>query len=297
LNSEFNKRRRAGYQEGFISIVVNTLLFIIKYYVGVISNSIAVIADSIHTLSDTATSLILIISYRYASKPADEEHPFGHGRFELLGSLVIGVLLGVAGFEFGFSSIEKLLSKETLVYSDLLVLVLITSTLTKGLLTLWPGRLGVKTESELVKADAWHHLTDTFATGLLAITIFIGRDYWWIDGVLGLLVSAIIIYTAWEISSRAGMELLGRGPTPSEIAELKQVIQSEFPMVSNIHHIHFHRYGDHVEVTLHVELPGGMSLKEAHDIASKIESTIREKFKYEPTVHVEPSGDSSGEDE
>ncbi|MEM4490658.1 MAG: cation diffusion facilitator family transporter [Desulfurococcaceae archaeon] len=286
-HSDISIRRKSAYIEGIVSVMANTILFFFKYYVGLIYNSIAVIADAFHTLSDSLTSIILILSYVVTRKPPDHEHPFGHGRAEFIGGLIIGVLLAMVGYEFTTRSIDKLINKLTLTFSYVLIVVLVVSTLIKLLLSLWAYHLGEKAGSQPIKADAWHHVSDSLATGILAIAIFLGRNFWWIDGVLGLVVSGIIFLTSAKIIYDASSELLGRAPVKSELEALEKVIREEFPEVKRLHHVHFHRYGDHVEVTFHVELPGNISLKEAHEIATRIENTVRRKLKYEATIHVE----------
>lgn len=286
-HSDISIRRKSAYIEGIVSVVVNTILFFFKYYVGLIYNSIAVIADAFHTLSDSLTSIILILGYVVTRKPPDHEHPFGHGRAEFIGGLIIGVLLAMVGYDFTTRSIDKLINKLTLTFSYVLIVVLVVSTLIKLLLSLWAYNLGEKAGSQPIKADAWHHVSDSLATGILAIAIFLGRNFWWIDGVLGLVVSGIIFLTSAKIIYDASSELLGRAPVKSELEALEKVIREEFPEVKRLHHVHFHRYGDHVEVTFHVELPGNISLKEAHEIATRIENTVRRKLKYEATIHVE----------
>lgn len=288
VDSRIRDRREAGLVEGTVSVIFNTILFVSKWYLGIVYYSVAVLADAIHTLSDSLTSIVLILSMKLASKPPDREHPFGHGRAEQVGELIIGVLLGVVGVEFAQRSYSKLVSRETLIYSDILVYSLIVFTIIKLLLGIWAYRLGHKWSSNAIVADAWHHLSDMLATLLLAFAIYFGREYWWLDGVLGLVVSGLIIYVGIEISWDATSELLGKAPSPSEIRDLTTLIESIFPEVKHIHHIHYHRYGDHVEITLHVRLPGEMSLRNAHEIASKIEKLIRERYGYEVTVHVEP---------
>ncbi|MEM4006014.1 MAG: cation diffusion facilitator family transporter [Desulfurococcaceae archaeon] len=286
-HSDISIRRKSAYIEGIVSVVVNTILFFFKYYVGLIYNSIAVIADAFHTLSDSLTSIILILGYVVTRKPPDHEHPFGHGRAEFIGGLIIGVLLAMVGYDFTTRSIDKLINKLTLTFSYVLIVVLVVSTLIKLLLSLWAYHLGEKAGSQPIKADAWHHVSDSLATGILAIAIFLGRNFWWIDGVLGLVVSGIIFLTSAKIIYDASSELLGKAPVKSELEALEKVIREEFPEVKRLHHVHFHRYGDHVEVTFHVELPGNISLKEAHEIATRIENTVRRKLKYEATIHVE----------
>ncbi|WP_434731810.1 cation diffusion facilitator family transporter [Thermogladius sp. KZ2Tp1] len=283
-------RKRAGYLEGVVSIVVNTVLFVVKYYYGVLFNSIAVIADSVHTLSDSLTSVVVVVGFRVAYIKPDEEHPFGHGRAEEVAAIIIGVLLCVVGYEFAVSSYNKLVSRETLVYSLTLVLVLLVSAVIKEVLAMWAFRLGEKFNSESIRGDAWHHRSDAIATGLLALAILTaGGTYWWVDGVMGLVVSAFIVVTGGKIVLDASSVLLGRAPSREEVEEIVSVVKKVSPKVQSVHHIHVHKYGEHTEVTLHVHLPDDMSLSEAHEIATLIEEVLRKELGYEATVHVEPA--------
>ncbi|MEM2006015.1 MAG: cation diffusion facilitator family transporter [Sulfolobales archaeon] len=291
MSSSWVLKKRAAYLEGFISTLVNLALFLVKYFVGIVFNSVAIVADAFHTLSDSLTSIVLVAGYRVADKPADREHPFGHGRAETVGGLIIGVLLSVVAYSFTVSSYEKLLTAVPLEYSDILIVVLIASTIFKAALGLWAYRLGGKHESQPIVADAWHHASDAIATALLAVAIYVGKDYWWLDAVLGIAVSALIFITAAKIVYESSSELLGRSPSRIELDRLVEAVREAYPAVKRVHHIHFHKYGNHIEVTLHIELPGGTPLREAHEVATKIENAVRSKLGYETTVHVEPGGE------
>jgi len=281
-------RKVAGFKEGLASIFINIALFVIKFYFGLIHNSIAVVADAIHTLSDAGTSVVVLISFWIAYKPPDRGHPFGHGRAEQIGAVIVGTLLGVAGFEFLMSSYEKLSSREALTFSWFLVGILLLSSLIKELLARWAFRLGGSYESRSIVGDAWHHRSDAIATALLALGILVGADYWWIDGVLGVIVSLIIVYTSIKIILEASRELLGSEPTRHEEELLIDLAREVSPLIEDVHHIHIHKYGDHIEASLHIKLPSTMKLEEAHEIATKLESKIKDKLGWEATVHPEP---------
>lgn len=281
-------RRTAGFIEGFVSIFVNIILFVLKYYLGLIHNSIAVMADAIHTLSDAGTSVVVVIGFWIAYRPPDEEHPFGHGRAEQISAVIIGTLLGVAGFEFLMSSYEKLISMEALTFSWVLVGVLLFSSVIKELLARWALRLGKSYESRSIVGDAWHHRSDALATVLLALGVLIGAEYWWVDGFLGMLVSLIIIYTSIKMVLESSKDLLGSKPTKYEKDLLISLAREVSPLIKNVHHVHIHKYGDHVEASLHIKLPKTMSLEEAHEIATKLENKIKNTLGWEVTVHPEP---------
>ncbi|MFN3268828.1 MAG: cation diffusion facilitator family transporter [Zestosphaera sp.] len=281
-------RRTAGFTEGFVSILVNIILFVLKYYLGLVHNSIAVMADAIHTLSDAGTSVVVVIGFWIAYRPPDEEHPFGHGRAEQISAVIIGTLLGVAGFEFLMSSYEKLISMEALTFSWVLVGVLLFSSVIKELLARWALRLGKSYESRSIVGDAWHHRSDALATVLLALGVLIGAEYWWVDGFLGTLVSLIIIYTSIKMVLESSKDLLGSKPTKHEKDLLISLAREVSPLIENVHHVHIHKYGDHVEASLHIKLPKTMSLEEAHEIATKLENKIKNTLGWEVTVHPEP---------
>jgi|YelNatPaOPRAMG01_1025707.scaffolds.fasta_scaffold01579_2 cation diffusion facilitator family transporter len=282
------ERKVAGFKEGLVSIFVNVVLFVIKFYLGLIHNSIAVVADAVHTLSDAGTSVVVVISFWIAYKPPDKGHPFGHGRAEQIGAVIVGTLLGVAGFEFLMSSYEKLSSREALTFSWFLVGVLLFSSLVKELLARWAFRLGGSYESRSIVGDAWHHRSDAIATTLLALGILVGADYWWVDGVLGIIVSLVIVYTSIKIILETSRELLGSEPTRREEELLIDLAREVSPLIEDVHHIHIHKYGDHVEASLHIKLPNTMKLEEAHEIATKLENRIKDRLGWEATVHPEP---------
>lgn len=284
--SKWKLKKKAAYVEGFYSILFNTMLFFFKYYFGTLFNSIAVTADSFHSLSDSLTSIVLVVGYKIADKPPDKEHPYGHGRAEFVIALVIGVFLGVVAYDYVIKSYEKLVSGEAFEFSLTLLLVLWFSLIVKLGLTLWAYNLGNKYHSQPIKADAWHHASDAIASGLLVLAMYLGRDCWWIDGVLGIVVSLLIFATAAKILYDASNELLGRAPAKREFDKLLAIIRESY--LGEVHHVHFHKYGKHIEVTLHIHLPGCMTLREAHEVATRIENKIRERLGYEATVHIEP---------
>lgn len=282
-------RVRAGYTEGVVSIIVNSALFTIKLYFGVLYNSVAVIADAVHTLSDSLTSLVVIIGFRVASKKPDSEHPFGHGRAELVAALIIGAALGFTAFELGVESFKKLQEASSLLFSPVLVLVLVASSIVKEALARWALKLADKYGSQSIRSDAWHHRSDALVSGVLAVAVLIGREYWWFDGLAGLVLSLYILYTAIKLVLEPSSELIGRAPGEDVIRSIERVARSASPLVLGVHHVHVHRYGDHVEVTLHIDLPDEITLEEAHRVATLVEERIRSELGYEATVHAEPA--------
>ncbi|MEM0362056.1 MAG: cation diffusion facilitator family transporter [Sulfolobales archaeon] len=282
-------RKEAGYKEGVVSVIVNLSLFILKYVLGITYNSVAVIADAIHTLSDALTSGVVVLSFWIAYKPADKEHPFGHGRAEHVGSIIIGTLLFVAGYELLLTSFNKLMMRESLTFNLGLVAVMFLSATIKEILTRWSLRLGHQYGADILVSDAWHHRTDAVASLLVGLGVVVGEKLWWVDGVLGLGVSFLIIYIAFKLVVTTSKEFLGHSPSPTLENDVRKVISSISEKVSDVHHMHIHKYGEHVEVTLHIRLPPNTPLSEAHRIATQIEKELKDRYSWEVTVHVEPA--------
>lgn len=283
------RRKAAGYLEGYVSIAVNTVLFLVKYVVGTAHNSIAIVADSVHTLSDSLTSAVVVVGFWLAYRPADSEHPLGHGRAEALATVIIATLLLVVGLEMGQRSLDKIASGESLIFSWTIVALLAVSAVVKEAMAQWSMWLGRKYRAQTLIADAWHHRADAAASALLAISISVGRDVRYLDGVLGLVLTFFILYTAINLVVGGSRELLGRGPTEEELSRIRDIAYNVSNKVTDVHHIHVHRYGNHIEVTLHVRLDGSVSLEEAHRISTEVENAIRRELGWEATVHPEPA--------
>jgi cation diffusion facilitator family transporter len=281
-------KKRIGYLEGVVSSVVNTALFGFKLWVGVANDSVAMQADAWHTLSDTLTSVVVIVGFWIASRPADKEHPYGHGRAELVASVVIGTLLVVVGFTFGVDSIERLRNHQTASFTLFAIVVFVISVLCKEALAQFAYRLGKRINSTALKADGWHHRSDAIASALIVVGALLGRYFWWIDGVLGLGVSALIGYAAVTIIWENTKAIMGE-PLPSATKdEIIALVSGLAGDVSDIHHFHFHKYGDHAELTFHIRVKKSMNVERSHELTSRIEAAVKDKYGYDATIHIEP---------
>ena len=282
------KKSNLAITEGWLSICGNIILFILKYLAGLATGSVAIIADAWHTLSDSLTSIVVIIGAKYVAKPADEKHPFGHGRAELIASVIIGAMLGIAGFNFIIDGIEKFLHQEQVTYNLFAIIIVALSVLTKELMaqfSFWAYR---KTGSNSLKADGWHHRSDAITSALLLVGIFLGRFLPWLDALLGIAISVLIMVTAVMIIREGINKLLGEQPDAELLDRIRQIIHSVYPARSNSHHFHLHSYGLHQELTFHMEFNGSMSIEEGHRIITVIEKKILEQLHIETTIHLEP---------
>ena len=276
-----------AYLEGWMSITINSLLFVLKYWAGIATGSIAIIADAWHTLSDSLTSCVIIAGTKFSSKPADKEHPFGHGRTELICSMIIGIFLFLIAFNFVIGSIEKLKNHEAVFFGRFAIIVIIISIVLKELLAQYSFWAGKKTKIRSLKAEAWHHRSDALSSLVILVGIFFNRYFWWIDGILGIVVALLIAFTAYQILKETISNLLGEKPDDELVKKLHEIC---FRIVNRslfIHHIHIHRYGHHSELTFHIKLPGEMKLGEIHDISLKIEKEIKEILNMESTIHTD----------
>jgi cation diffusion facilitator family transporter len=288
MNAHHLHKSNLSIKAGWVSIVVNIFLFAIKYWAGIISGSVAIIADAWHTLSDSLSSIFLILGIHLANKPADKDHPFGHGRNELITSILIGSLLALVSYNFFVESIERLQNKESAIYGQIAIIVTIASILFKEGLAQYSFYIGRKTNSLAVKADGWHHRSDAISSVAILIGIIIGRFYWWIDGVMGIIVSLFILYTAYKIIRSSSNTILGEKPSKKLIDDIKSIANQAAEREVHSHHIHLHNYINHKELTVHIYLPNEMTVSESHQITNAIEESLSNKLDMESTIHVEP---------
>ena len=283
-----DKKQRYGYLEGIIGIVANLILFGLKYWVGIISGSLALIADAWHTLSDSASSIIVVGSVKLSSRKADDKHPFGHGRYQQIASLFIALLLGIVAYEFLTASVEKFRQHESTQFGTLAIAVTALSVLVKEGLAQYAYWAYRKTGFETLKVDGWHHRSDALSSGVVLIGILLGNRLWWMDSVLGFLICLLLFYAVYEIVKNSVGKLLGERPDDQLIEKVKQVIQQVSDKEICPHHFHLHSYGDHRELTFHIMLSGEMDINSGHEIATTIEEALREEMNIETTIHVQP---------
>lgn len=283
-----DKKNRYGYQEGIIGIIANLVLFGLKYWVGIITGSLALIADAWHTLSDSASSVIVVGSVKLSSRKADTRHPFGHGRYQQIASLFIALLLGIIAYEFLMSSVEKFRLHESTQFGILAIVVTACSVLVKEGMAQYAYWAYRKTGFETLKADGWHHRSDALSSGLVLIGILLGNRFWWMDSVLGILISLLLFYAVFEIVKHSVDKLLGEQPDDQLIKEVVQQIQKVSDKEICPHHFHLHTYGDHRELTFHIMLKGDLDISSGHQIATEIEIAIRKEMGIEATIHLEP---------
>jgi cation diffusion facilitator family transporter len=283
-----DQHSKLGYREGLVSVILNLLLFVLKYYAGIASASLALIADAWHTLSDSLTSLVVIFGIKLSSKKPDKEHPFGHGRWEQISALIIAILLALIGVEFMKDAIAKLRGHEAADFGWLAYLATVASIVLKEGLARYAFYIARKTGNAAVKADGWHHRSDALSSLMVLAGLFLSPYFWWIDSVLGMLISFMLFYAAYGIIREAVNKILGEEPSEEVIGKVEQIVKAEMGNVAYPHHYHIHHYGDHIEFTFHIKVPGEETVEEAHRKATLIEMQIKTELKIDATIHIEP---------
>jgi len=286
--NDLKVRSRYGTLEGWTSIVINLLLFVVKIVLGLSIRSVSLIADAVHTLADSGTSAVVIIGFKIARKPSDKEHPFGHGRMESVAALVVSVLLFMAGAELLEKSIHAIIKPHSSTAPTGVILVLLATIVVKELMSRFSYQLGDIIDSQALKADALHHRSDVIATALVVVALIAMRfGYNNIDGIMGVGVSLIIFYSAFSIAKEAVNPLLGEAPSKEAIKEIENLAKAH-EGVLGVHDIIFHKYGQTSVISLHIEVSDNGSVSKLHALAEQVEDTITQKIPGMAVVHVDP---------
>ncbi|MCP4649004.1 MAG: cation transporter [PVC group bacterium] len=280
-------RARYGYLEGWVSVSVNFLLFTAKIIIGVISGSISIIADAMHTVSDVATSGVVIWGFKIAEKPADKEHPFGHGRMENIAALIVAVLVCVVGLEILQEASVRIVHPSEVKTNGVMLLILIISALAKEWLARFSFTLAKRIDSPILNADGWHHRGDAVST-ILVIGAVIGAMFklFILDAVFGIMVAGYIIYTGFRIVRESIVYLLGKR-ADDQLYNKIYMIAEAVDGVEGVHDIVVHDYGTHKAISLHVEVARGLDSENAHRIATTVETRLAKKIISSPIVHID----------
>jgi len=288
VNAITMKKTNAGYLEGIISIIFNLILFALKLWAGIISGSVALVADAWHTLSDSASSVFLIIGTKLSRKKPDNLHPFGHGRWEYVISIFIGFLLGIIAYEILKESIVQFTEGESANFGTIAIVVTILSILIKEGLAQYAFYLGKKTNNIAIKADGWHHRSDALSSVIVLIGIFLKNYFWWIDSVLGIIISLMLFYAVYKILQDSITKILGESPNKELLDKIKLIIDKVSEKDLHPHHFHLHNYVTHTELTFHINMDKHTSVDESHKLTVLIQKRIKNELHIESTIHVDP---------
>ena len=281
-------RQKYGTLSSIVGIICNVLLFLIKYAMGTLSHSISIVSDAFNNLSDCAGCLVTLLGYKMASKPADKNHPFGHGRMEYLTSLIIALIIFV-GIELLKNSVEKIINPVEIRFSFAVLFSLVFSIAVKLWMAVFNAELGKKINSSVLTATAKDSKSDVIATSatLIALicSLFTALP---VDGVMGLLVSVFILKSGYDIVKDTVDELLGKPADPEIINHIKEYVLKNDKIIG-IHDLIIHSYGPGNMIgSCHVEVKSNESFTEVHDIVDSIEREIHNNLNILMTIHMDP---------
>lgn len=291
-------REKQIFRTTLVGSVANLLLVVFKFVAGIVGHSAAMVADAVHSLSDFITDIIVVIFVAISGKPEDEDHDYGHGKYETLATAVIGIILffvGVGILISGIKAIVGTLQGEPLQTPSLLALIAaVISIVVKEVLYHYTVKRGKALGSSSVVANAWHHRSDALSSIGTAIgiggAIFLGEQWRILDPIAAVIVSLFIIKVAVELFKPCIEELLERS-LPAEMEQKILDIILSTPQVSSPHHLRTRRIGSYIAIEVHIRMDGQTSLSEAHQVASDIERRLKAEFG-ESThigIHMEPT--------
>ena len=282
-------RQSYGVLGGSVGIFLNILLFIFKLCAGMISASVAIIADALNNLSDALSSIITLIGFKMSGKPADRQHPFGHGRIEYISALLVSIAILLMGFELVRTSFDKIMNAEPIVFTAVSVVILIVSILTKTWMYFFNRKIGKKIASQSMIATAKDSLSDSIATTAVLVGILISYfTGYTIDGYIGLVVSAFILWTGYQTVRDSLTPLLGEAPEPALVDGIEQCVLSHEGILG-IHDLIIHNYGPtRFMLSLHAEISADEDVIKMHDTIDLIEKELQAKYKCDAVIHMDP---------
>lgn len=278
-----------GILSGVVGILLNAVICLMKFIVGFASGSIAITADAVNNLSDAGSSAVTLFGFKISNKPADKEHPFGHGRVEYITSLIVSFIVLFMSFELAISSFEKIFDPQPVKYSTVSVVILCVSILGKIWLAFFNNKLGKKIDSSAMRAVVKDSLGDIAATSVTLIALVLSKytDIN-IDGYLGIFVSLFVFWAGFSILKEATGTLLGKPPTPEFVKDLQDKILS-YDGVLGIHDLMLHDYGPgRLFGSVHVEVASDVDVSISHDIIDNIEKEIFENLGVLLVIHMDP---------
>ena len=292
-----SEREKKIYHVTLVGSAVNIVLIVLKFIAGAIGRSAAMTADAIHSLSDLVTDIIVLVFIRISGKPGDSDHSYGHGKFETMATLIVGLILLFVGLGVAYSGIISVIASlkgHTPQPPGMLALIVAVISI---ILKEWTYRFtvsrGRSLDSPAVIANAWHHRSDAFSSiGTLAGiagAMFLGERWRILDPVAAVIVSWFIIKTGYDIIRPCIDELLEKSLPPETAAEIAELIKS-VPDVVGIHRLRTRRIGTYAAIDVHFRMKGSTTIDEAHQATRDIEDRLREEFGQETfiTTHVEP---------
>lgn len=282
-------REAYGILAGTIGIIANVVLFLAKLGTGIAINSIAVITDAFNNLTDMAASLVSIVGSKFSNKPPDKEHPLGHGRYEYIATLVVAFIIFTVGLELLQNSYQKIVNPEPLSFSFISLGILIVSILVKLWMYAYNNYIGKKIDSSINRATAIDSFNDSIATALVILPMVLDQyiDFP-IDGVMGVIISILILYSGFSVAKDVVKLLLGKAPEPALVDKINEIVKSG-EHILGIHDLVVHDYGPGRKVaSIDVEVPDNLTVVEIHSVIDGIEKQVLKELGVRIVIHMDP---------
>lgn len=282
-------RSSYGKFAGFVGIICNSILFISKILIGTFSGSVSITADAFNNLSDASSSIISLLGFKLSEKPADAEHPYGHGRYEYLSALSVAVLIILIGFELLKTSIQKILNPSGVGFNFVLVLVLSLSVLVKLWMMVFNKKLGTKINSEALIATAQDSRNDVISTlAVLIASVISAFTSLELDGWIGLFVAVFILISGFGLIKSTLDPMLGKAPDSDFVKSIRDKIMS-YDGVLGVHDLMIHDYGPCRQfASVHVEMAAEEDVLKSHDVIDNIEFDFLNNMGLHMIVHYDP---------
>ena len=274
---------------GVVGIITNLILFIIKLSVGLLSNSVSILADAFNNLSDAASSIITIVGFKMANKPADAEHPFGHGRIEYITAMIVSFMVMLVGLQFVKTSFQKIINPTPVTFELLPFILLLVSIVFKFWLSKFNKSIGNKINSSTLKATATDAMGDVFTSTTVVISFLISKFTTLpIDGYIGIIVALAIVYSGFSLIKETLNPLLGEPPDPVLVSNITDMVMS-YENITGIHDLIVHNYGPgRIMASIHAEIPSNIDIMEIHHIIDTAEREISKKLNIYLVIHMDP---------
>lgn len=284
-----NVRTSVGKLSGIVGILNNLFLFVIKFIIGTIVHSVSIQADGVNNLTDAGSNIISILSFHFANKPADKDHPFGHERTETIASLFVGILILVLGFETAKESISKVIHPGSIDFRVASVIILLVSIIVKFWMYTYNKKLSKTYDSSLLEASALDSISDVCGTmAVLVSTLLSPVLHFNLDGYMGIVVSGIILYGAYGLLRDMINSLIGEAPDPELVHNIVDMIMAH-PAILGVHDMMLHNYGPNkIFASAHVEVDSSKDIFETHDHIDNIEREVKENMNIDLVLHMDP---------
>lgn len=282
-------RQKYGKLCGFVGIVSNMILCIMKVLIGIFTNSIAIIADGINNLADASSSIITLIGFKLAAMPEDEEHPYGHARIEYLTGLLISAIIIVLGLQLIKTSFNKVLHPEPMQFSYITIVILGVAIAVKIWQSMFNRSAGKKINSITLMATATDSRNDVIATSAVLISLLFGKiTGLQLDGIMGCFVALFILWSGIQLIRETSSPLLGEAPDPALVTAIREGAES-YEGVIGTHDLMIHNYGPgRIFASIHIEVDSEQDIMESHDIIDNLERALSHNLKIHLTAHMDP---------